>query len=84
MCGCVYIYIIHIHIAWKKGFVFVTFVNTVVFVWRKLQGFLILKIMNFYFCLSEKSDLPSQKHINIDLSCERPMDDAYNFNTDYV
>ncbi|XP_055504270.1 guanine nucleotide-binding protein-like 3 [Leucoraja erinacea] len=33
---------------------------------------------------SEKSDLPSQKHINIDLSCERPMDDAYNFNTDYV
>ncbi|XP_078270171.1 guanine nucleotide-binding protein-like 3 [Rhinoraja longicauda] len=33
---------------------------------------------------SEKSDLPSQKHMNIDLSCERPMDDAYDFNTDYV
>ncbi|XP_051874244.1 guanine nucleotide-binding protein-like 3 [Pristis pectinata] len=33
---------------------------------------------------SEKIDLPSQKHINIDLSCERSIEDAYDFNTDYI
>uniref|UniRef100_UPI00398EF21F guanine nucleotide-binding protein-like 3 n=1 Tax=Pristiophorus japonicus TaxID=55135 RepID=UPI00398EF21F len=33
---------------------------------------------------SEKITVPSQKHISIDFTCEKPMDDAYDFNTDYV
>ncbi|XP_069793297.1 guanine nucleotide-binding protein-like 3 isoform X2 [Narcine bancroftii] len=32
---------------------------------------------------SEKKDLQNQKHVNIGI-CERSMEDAYDFNTDYV
>ncbi|XP_067908020.1 guanine nucleotide-binding protein-like 3 isoform X2 [Heterodontus francisci] len=33
---------------------------------------------------SEKIADPSQKPISIDFSCEKPMEDEYDFNTDYV
>ncbi|XP_078065924.1 guanine nucleotide-binding protein-like 3 [Mustelus asterias] len=33
---------------------------------------------------SEKIADPGQKPLSVDLSCEKPMEDAYDFNTDYV
>ncbi|XP_041047134.1 guanine nucleotide-binding protein-like 3 isoform X1 [Carcharodon carcharias] len=33
---------------------------------------------------SEKIADPNQKPISVDLSCEKPMEDAYDFNTDYI